>query len=129
MPTYLTTLSHVVSHLKFSAFEQEFKKSISCLQGIAKKVRYLHRQKLCYLDIKLSNILVNDIDKPVLSDIGSLMYTDTGTDNYVSPFIFRPPEAHIKDGNRVVVDGFKYDLYTQGLLAIELFTKRSVNLL
>ena len=76
--------------------------------------------------MKMNNILLSDAGMPIITDFGSLTHTEAGTSNYVSPFIYRPPEAFVKDGNRVIVDGFKYDVYTFGLLAAEIFTKLGV---
>lgn len=46
---------------------------------------------------------------------------------YGSPFIFRPPEALITEhGIKATVDGFKYDMYTVGVLATEMFTQQSI---
>ena len=52
---------------------------------------------------------------------------DVGANICVSPLIFIPPEACIKDGKRAVVDGLKYDAYIFRFLVIELFTKQSVS--
>ena len=92
---------------------------VSWLEGTGNGTEYLHRQKLCHLDLKLGNIMISDSCIPVINDFGSLTNTDASTENYVSPFIYRPPEALIKDGTKALVNGFKYDVYTFGILAIE----------
>lgn len=44
---------------------------------------------------------------------------------YGSPLIFKPPETSIHSKRRAAVDGSKYDLYTLGLLALDMFTEMS----
>ena len=84
-------------------------------------MKYLHHQKLCHFDLKLGNVMISDSGVAVINDFGSLICTEGATKNYFSPFTYRAPEALIKDGTKAIVDGFKYDVQTLGILAIELF--------
>ena len=88
-------------------------------------MEYLHRQKLCHLYLKLGSIIINDSCTPVTNDFGSLTNTEASAEIYVSPFICRLSEALIKNGTKALVNGFKYDVYTFEILAIELSMKES----
>lgn len=44
---------------------------------------------------------------------------------YGSPIIFKPPETSINLKRHAAVDGSKYDVYTLGLLALDMFTQLS----
>lgn len=54
----------------------------------AKELHELHEKKHCYLDAKLSNVLISAEDKALLCDFGSLDRTGAATDMSVIHFIF-----------------------------------------
>lgn len=46
--------------------------------------------------------------------------------SYASPLMYRPPEGICNaSGNQAVVNGFQYDVYTIGMLCLELFTEQA----
>lgn len=45
----------------------------------------------------------------------------------MSPYIYRPPEARQSEsGRKAVVNGFKFDIYSVGLLGLEFFTNEAL---
>ena len=93
MPKQKTSLDVILKTSTLQSDENGLQRSLFWLQGILEGVSYLHQQKLCHLDFKDSNILINDLDKAVIADFGSLTCTDAGVNSYVSPFVYRSPEA------------------------------------
>lgn len=127
MPKYRGSLDDILEATMLNNEKKGFQRALAWLYGVLKGVLYLHKKKLCHLDLKLQNILINDSDEAVVTDFGSLTRTNAAANKYASPFIYRPPEAPLlKNGKRIVVHGFKYDSYTIGILAAEVFTKQMI---
>lgn len=127
MPRYQGSLDDILESSILHNEINGFERALAWLGGVLNGVLYLHKEKLCHLDLKLPNVLINDLNMAVVTDFGSLTRTDAAANRYASPFIYRPPEAPLlKNGKRIVVDGFKYDIYTIGALATELFTKQRI---
>ena len=127
MPKYPTSLDVVLEKSILQQDENGLTRALRWLTGILEGVSYLHQQSLCHLDLKDSNVLINDSDVAVITDFGSLTRSYSGVDTYVSPLICRPPEAwQAPDNIKTTVDGYKYDMYTIGILATELFTNRKI---
>lgn len=64
-------------------------------------------------------MLFNNINKIAVDLFNSFSF------RYGSPIIFKPPETSIHLKRHAAVDGSKYDLYTLGLLALDMFTQLS----
>lgn len=126
MPLIPTSLDVILEDSVLAADINGFDRALSYLQDVLKGIKYLHSRKLCHLDVKPSNILISYSGKALLCDFSSLTMIEAGTDNYVSPFLYRPPEAIVSESNqRAVVNGFSYDVYTAGFLALEIFTNEA----
>lgn len=127
MNKYRGSLDDILENSELHKEINGLERALAWFAGILNGVLYLHKGKMCHLDIKLQNVLINDLDMAVITDFGSLTRTDVAANRYASPFMYRPPEAPIlKNGKRIVVDGFKYDIFTVGILATELFTKQMI---
>jgi serine/threonine protein kinase len=93
--------------------------AVTILKPIAVALAYLHKKRIVHRDIKLSNIMFDDHNNPVLTDFGIAMRDDTtrveetttGTAEYMSP-------EQIIGG---VVD-FHSDIYSLGIVLYELVT-------
>ena len=127
MPKYQTSLTNAIETTMLHTQEKGFDRALSWLEDVLNSLAYLHQQNLCHLDIKPCNILIDDTDSAVISDLGSLTYTEGGVNTYTAPLIYCPPEAvKLENGQKTIVNGFKFDIYTIGVLAIEIFTKHQV---
>lgn len=121
MRKYRGSLDSIPENSKLDHEKNGFERALAWLGEILNGVLCLHKEKLCHLNLKLPNVFINDSNMAVVTDFGSLTRTDAGANRYASPFIYCPPEApFLKNGKRIVVDGFKYDVYTIGILAIGL---------
>lgn len=61
-------------------------RAITWFHGVCSGVDYLHTERLCHLDLKLSNVLIDDRDSAVICDFGALTRTDGPTDKLVTHF-------------------------------------------
>lgn len=85
---------------------------------IADTLRYMHRQKICYRDLKPENVMVDETGYPVLVDFGfakhipsGVTYTFCGTPQYTCPEII---------GNQG--HGLAVDWWAFGIVIYELIT-------
>ena len=127
MPKHRTSLTNAIETDMLHLQEKGFQRALSWLEDVLNGLSYLHQQQLCHLDIKPDNVLIDDTDKAVISDLGCLTHTDGGVNTYGAPLIYCRPEAmRSENGQKTIVDGFKFDIYTIGILSIEMFTKHKV---
>lgn len=96
--------------------------AIRWLKNTSDAFWYLHNQKLWYLDLKADNILISDRQKAVLCDFGFMTVGDKPVNNYGSPRLYGPPEASIR-GTGWMVNGYSFDVWRIGMLALEMFTR------
>lgn len=47
--------------------------------------------------------------------------------SYASPLHYRPPEAQFTREGQIPVNGIKYDIWTLGVLALEMFTRKMLS--
>lgn len=83
---------------------------------IADTLRYMHRQKICYRDLKPENVMIDETGYPVLVDFGfakhipdGQTFTFCGTPNYTCPEIISN-EGH----------GFPVDWWAFGVVVYEM---------
>lgn len=79
-PLHPTSLNSMVEGYDLGKDKKGFEKAIAWLYGVCRGVQYLHKEKLCHLDIKLSNVLISDEGTAVLCDFGSLTRTEGPAD-------------------------------------------------
>lgn len=83
-PLYPTSLDDIVDSADLVNDSNGIEKAISWFHGICNGLHYLHEEGLVHLDLKLSNVLINDNGKASLCDFGSLTRTDARTDKLVT---------------------------------------------
>ena len=108
-----------------NGFEERHAKII--YKRILKAIRYCHKNKICHLDIKPENILLDDNCKPKIIDFGLSDYFNEsdgipiynkrgrGTIQYICPEMFK------KD---VPFSGVKADIYSLGEVLLNLVTNK-----
>ena len=90
--------------------------------SITKALAYLHSKNICHRDIKLENILVNELGIVKMIDFGFAVVQSTnqpvtnfcGTPSYMSPEIIK----------REPYDGYKADMWALGIVLYRLLCGR-----
>lgn len=85
-PLERAALHSLVEGRELRKDDKGFEKAISWLHGICSGLQQLHKAKLSHLDIKLSNVLIDDDDRALLCDFGALTPTQAATDRLVINF-------------------------------------------
>ena len=102
------------------SISEKYAKAI--LLKIAKGVKEIHDAKLCHLDLKLENILLDKDYNPIICDFGLCRPFSTnepiecGTRGYI------PPEMFAKKA----FNGYKCDIFSLGTIFFEIFTGKKV---
>lgn len=86
-PLHRAALNNLVEGSELRKDNKGFEKAISWLHGICSGLQQLHKAKLSHLDIKLSNVLIDDDDRALLCDFGALTRTQAATDRLVINFL------------------------------------------
>ena len=113
------TLDYYFSSLDKSISEKYAK---VILLKIAKGVKEIHDAKLCHLDLKLDNILLDEDYNPIICDFGVCRTFSTnepiqcGTRGYI------PPEMFTKKA----FNGYKCDIFSLGTIFFKIFTGKKV---
>lgn len=101
------------------------KKSI-ILIGIADAMRYLHKNNILHLDIKLENILIDEDYRPRLCDFGLSRCLPGKFDKYVKSTVGGKIGTPYYMAPEIIRGGHEYnsknDVYSFGLLAYEVVT-------
>lgn len=87
-PLHRVSLQEIVQGCELVKDPKGIERSISWLHDICSGVHHLHKQSMCHLDIKMSNVLISDSDSALLCDFGSLCRTDGPTDKLVTYFFY-----------------------------------------
>lgn len=87
-PLYPASLSGIVQGPDLAKDVNGIEKAVSWFHGICSGVHHLHKEGLCHLDLKLSNVLISDSGTALISDFGSLTRTDGATNKLVTLFFF-----------------------------------------
>lgn len=103
----------------------KFYVAVRWLKDISDAFSYLHSRKLWYLDLKPNNILLSKSQKAIVCDFGFLTVGDKPVNHYGSPRLYGPPEAWNR-GVLSKVDGYSFDVWRIGMLAVEIFTRMSL---
>lgn len=85
-PLYPTSLSGILMSPALAEDVNGIEKAISWFHGICSGLHHLHKEGLCHLDLKLSNVLISDSGTPLISDFGSLTRTEGATNKLVTLF-------------------------------------------
>lgn len=88
-PLCPSDLKSFVDRSVLSKEKEGFAKALSWLQGVCSGLKYIHEKQLCHLDIKLSNVLINEEGKVLLCDFGALTRTEGATNRLEIYFLFR----------------------------------------
>ena len=83
---------------------------------IVKAVQSIHENKICHLDLKPANIMLNQDSSPKICDFGFANYLYRKIRNYNGTDKFIPPEI-IK---RIPYDGIKADIFSLGVILFAL---------
>ncbi|GBL83552.1 hypothetical protein AVEN_196390-1 [Araneus ventricosus] len=86
---------------------------------------FLHNRQLCHLDVKPDNVLISRrANRAMLGDFTFLNRTTSqiGRDEIGLPIMYRPPEASSVLKNDQSIDGRYFDLWTFGVMSMELLT-------
>lgn len=99
--------------------------SIVILTGLANALRSLHQQNIIHRDVKPGNIMLLDDGTPVLLDLGVIdvpsMANQNTTTKFLGTITYSSPE-YLFTGHCSTIS----DVYSLGIIAIELFTNRYV---
>ena len=113
------TLDYYFSSLD-KTISEKYAKAI--LLKIAKGVKEIHDAKICHLDLKPDNILLDNYYNPIICDFGLSRPFSTnkcllcGTKGYL------PPEMFIRKS----FNGYKFDIFSLGPIFFEIFTGKKV---
>ena len=91
-----------------SGFPEEYSKVI--FYKILMGLKAIHNQKICHLDIKLENILVDEKYNPKICDFGFSTYNKNDLKKYLGTKGFRSPQIL----NNTPYNGFKNDIFSLG---------------
>ena len=127
MPKHRASLSNVIETEMLHTQEKIIERVLSWLEGALNGLSYLRQRNLCHLDVKPDSILTDDSDSTLITDFESLTHTERGVNTYTAPLIYCPSETmRLENEQKTIVDAFKFDSYTIGVLAIEMVTKHQV---
>lgn len=126
MPLCKNSLDNQLYDVDFRNNPKGIKLLINWLRDVVNGLNYLHDLNLCHLDMKLSNILIKYNGCACITDFGFTCSALEPVNTYASPVRYRPPEAQRTVDGRAPVNGQKYDIWTLGILALEMFTRQSL---
>lgn len=92
---------------------------------ICQVIDFLHRNGVCYLDLKPSNVLTRSGGPPALVDLNTAVAVDEGTGTLFHHDAFRPPELTPTDLRDEPASPWS-DVYSLGALLAYLLTGRAV---
>lgn len=100
--------------------EQEI---LNILTGILEGIRFTHNKNILHLDLKPSNIIINERKEPVIIDFGVSRFKNSGSDDTQTPVYGTPyymsPEQYTRNIDRV---DFRSDLFSLGIIFYQLLT-------
>ena len=115
-------------------FEEREAKII--FKKILEGIKYCHEKKICHLDIKPDNILLDNVFNPKIIDFGLSDYFNEedgkpiynknprGTTKYLCPEIFKIFKKEKKENKKLDFSGVKADIYSLGEVLLNLVTNK-----
>ena len=103
-------------------FEEDYARLI--FKKILEGIQFCHNAKICHLDIKMDNILLDENFDPIITDFGlsikiegkeAILQHARGSKCYI------PPEMYVKGAKKI---SFKADIFSLGALLFRLVTKK-----
>ena len=91
--------------------------------GIASAIKYLHHENIIDLNLKLSNILLDENDQPFITDFGyqTLSKENILPSQNIGTILYKAPECITKSSPPTV----KSDIYSFGIILYHLFSNKS----
>jgi len=120
-PYYVTDFYSRGSLANYIFFEKLSEKHAKVLfKKIVEGIKFLHKNKICHLDIKLDNIMLEKEYNPIIIDFGASENFEKlpkikgirGTQQYISPEMWEEGEY----------DGIKSDIFSLGVVLFNLVT-------
>ena len=111
---------HMFKNNQFPNFKKFAKYSFQISDGLA----YLHAKNIVHCDLKLENIMVNDLDNLKIIDLGSSMKSNTSIKKknlYIQSRYYRAPEILYE-----VSFSDKIDIWSMGIILTEMILRRCV---
>jgi len=110
------SLSHLIKDGQLSE-----KEILHIMRGLLEGIRYSHQKDILHLDLKPSNIIINEYNDPVIVDFGlsrfgSDVEAKFGKEVMGTP-LYMAPEQYIR-GNKMV--DFTSDIYSLGIIFYQL---------
>ena len=103
-------------------FEEDYARLI--FKKILEGIQFCHNAKICHLDIKMDNILLDENFDPIITDFGlsikiegkeAILQNGRGSPSYAAP------EMYVKGAKKI---SFKADIFSLGALLFRLVTKK-----
>lgn len=79
-PVHPASLAEMVEGSHLAEYRNGMERALSWQHGVLSGLNYLHSRKLCYLDLKLSNILIREDDTALICNLRSITRTERITD-------------------------------------------------
>jgi len=110
--------------IKKSGIPMEEQRALKYIRQIASALDYMHSQKMCHLDVKPSNIMLDDEDNAVLIDFGiAKRYDEQGRESTTTPTGVSAGFAPLEQYQGLVHDFAPYiDIYSLGATLLCLLT-------
>lgn len=83
----------------------------SYMKQILEALQYLHENKIAHLDIKTTNVFIDDFQRPLLGDFGLSQCVAGEIQSYFGSFLYRSPEMI----QQLPYDPFKADVWALGV--------------
>ncbi|MEZ6088704.1 MAG: serine/threonine-protein kinase [Pirellulaceae bacterium] len=110
---------------KMPRFREDERALVQLLASVADAIDYAHRRGILHRDLKPANILIDDEDKPIVTDLGLAKHTEsdsnlTGTGAIVGTPAYMPPEQ--ASASKEITTAV--DIYALGAILYEGLTGR-----
>ena len=124
--TYIV-LDYIKNKSLYYVFEKNQKTfPIKCVKylfsKILKGVQEIHNSRLCHLDLKLDNILLDEKFNPIICDFGFCM----DSSQRITKYLYSPGYAPKEIFQCRPFDGIKADIFSLGVILFKLVTNKSI---